>query len=400
MVYRFAIKWKAETTLKEGMKMPWEERTVERMREEFVNAAKSCSNLSRLCWEYNISRPTAYKWLKRSAEGESLSDRSHKPHTVPKKTGEEVEQAILEVRRENPGWGGKTIRKVLLNSGLEELPSARTCSNILKRSGCISEEESQKRKAFLRFEKESCNEMWQTDFKGDFKLGDGSRCYPLTIIDDHSRYSIMIDAKPNTLGVKDSFIRAFESFGMPQTILSDNGPQFAGFGGGYNQFEKWLMEHDVLPVHGRIYHPQTQGKIERFHRAMKDELLKHRDFSNLQEADEALQNWREKYNTIRPHRALDMLCPNEVYVPSKRYYTEKAPAYEYDGTYHVIKVNSWGYVRFAQFQMFLSESMRNEYVEFRPCTNEDRFLVCFRNFGIADFDTNTGKLLNRSATRL
>jgi len=133
---------------------------------------------------------------------------------------------------------------------------------------------------------------------------------------------------------------------------------------------------------------------------MKDALLKHRAFSNLREADEALQSWREKYNTIRPHGALGMLCPNEVYEPSKRSFTEKAPVYEYSGAYHVIKANSWGYVRLAGFQTFLSESMRNEYVEFRPCAQEDRFLVCLRNFAIAHFDANTGKLLRRSAFRL
>lgn len=105
-------------------------------------------------------------------------------------------------------------------------------------------------------------------------------------------------------------------------------------------------------------------------------------------------------HTVRPHRALNMLCPHEIYRPGKRCYTEKAPVYEYDGAYHVIKVNSWGYVRFAQFQTFLSESMKNEYVEFRPCGEGDRFLVCFRNFVIAHFDASTGRLLSRSATRL
>ena len=126
----------------------------------------------------------------------------------------------------------------------------------------ISQEESLKHTAFCRFEKEHCNQMWQTDFKGDFLLGDGTRCYPLTILDDHSRFSIRIEPKSSTIGVKESFIQAFEEYGLPDAILSDNGSQFAGFRQGITQFERYLMDLDILPIHGRIRHPQTQGKIE------------------------------------------------------------------------------------------------------------------------------------------
>ena len=284
--------------------MPWEMRTVEKQREAFVEAVSSGKkSIAAVCREFGISRKTGYKWIKRAAEGQRLCDQSRCPHRQPSKTAPEMEAAVLAVRAENPAWGGRTIRAVLEDAGCEKVPSAKTCGNILKRHGMISQEESLKHTAFCRFEKEHCNQMWQTDFKGDFLLGDGTRCYPLTILDDHSRFSIRIEPKSSTIGVKESFIQAFEEYGLPDAILSDNGSQFAGFRQGITQFERYLMDLDILPIHGRIRHPQTQGKIERFHRTMKQEVLRQIP-QNLLEADRLFQYWRWKYNEIRPHEAL------------------------------------------------------------------------------------------------
>ena len=187
---------------------------------------------------------------------------------------------------------------------------------------------------------------------------------------------------------------------MPMSILSDNGAQFAGFRHGYTQFEKWLMNHDILPIHGRIKHPQTQGKIERFHRTMKSELLNHTSFANCSEADKALNEWRLKYNNVRPHQALNMKCPADVYTPSKRVYFDKVSKYDYDGTNHIIKVNSWGYARFDKWQVYLSETMSGEYIEFRPNPLGDSFFACYRNFIIAEFNVNDGSLIHRHISRL
>ena len=187
---------------------------------------------------------------------------------------------------------------------------------------------------------------------------------------------------------------------MPKAVLSDNGSQFAGFRHGFTQFEKFLMNHDILPIHGRAYHPQTQGKIERFHRSMKDELLKYRHFENLDDANDTFREWRYKYNFIRPHEALNMLCPAEVYEKSGREYKEDVPEYDYSGENHVIKVNTWGYVRFAHYQVYISETMINERIEFRHSDDGNSFFACYRNFKIAEFDVHSGKLLNRRISRL
>lgn len=381
--------------------MPWERKSVEEQRKAFVEEAKSCKNFSQLCREYEITRRTGYKWIERAKQNEGFSDKSHARHFIGNKTDEEIENLILSMREDNPEWGGKKIRQILVNQGYEDLPCIKTFNNILKRNGCISLEDSLAHTPYTRFEKERCNDMWQTDFKGEFKMLNGKKCYPLDIIDDHSRYLIKIKPYENTKNVVIStFESAFREYGMPKTVLSDNGAQFAGFRNGYTQFEKWLMNLDILPIHGRIVHPQTQGKIERFHRTLKNELLKHKSFADISEADECLQSWRLKYNNIRPHESLNMQTPADVYIPSNRPYLETIPKYEYGGQYHIIKVNSWGYVRFDKWQVYLSETMANEYIEFRPNPLGDSFIACYRNFQIAEFDTDTGVRLNRNIRRL
>lgn len=381
--------------------MPWKDRTVEELREEFVHAAAGSSrNFSALCREFGITRKTGYKWITRSRGGETMQNRSRRPHSVANRTAPEIEQQIVAIRQSHPGWGARKIAHVL---GETEPcpPCVKTVNNILNRYHCIDKEESLKHMPHTRFEKERCNEMWQADFKGEFRMQDGNYCFPLDIMDDHSRFAIRVEADTHTAGrVIPTFREAFYEYGMPDSILSDNGAQFAGFRQGYTQFEKWLMNHDVLPLHGRIKHPQTQGKIERFHRTMKQELLKHYTPADITDAARALHAWRNSYNCERPHEALGMKCPAAIYVPSARIYCDAVESYTYGGAFHVIKVNSWGYVRFDRFQIYLSETMAGEYIEFRPHRDRDTFVPCYRNFAIGEFDAHTGELLHRRISRL
>ena len=381
--------------------MPWECKTVEDQRREFAQAAMYCKNFSALCREFGITRRTGLKWKERYTACQPLTDRSRKPHTTPTRTPEEVELLILAVRAENPGWGAKTIHRVLERRGCQNLPCVKTVNNILHRYGCISPEESQKRQPYTSFEKERCNVMWQTDFKGEFRMKDNNYCYPLTILDDHSRYSLRIAPRLSTANVViPVFTEVFQQYGMPDSILSDNGTQFAGFRKGYTQFEKWLIDLDILPIHGRIKHPQTQGKIERFHRTMKHELLNHTEIADIEDAQTKFRLWQDKYNNLRPHEALGMKTPGEVYEPSQRQYESKVKEFEYGGEHHVLKVNSWGYVRFNGWQVYLSETMANQYIEFRTSSDGETFAACYRNFKIAEFDTEDGQLIHRSIARL
>ena len=353
--------------------------------------------VSNLCQKYGVSRKTGYKWINRAAEGLQLCDQSRRPHQQPSKTAEDIAQRIIQMRLAHPAWGGKKIRAVLESAGVEGLPSDKTCCNILKRNGLIDPAESAKHTAFQRFERHHCNEMWQTDFKGDFLLGNGVRCYPLTILDDHSRFSIRIEPKDSATGVKESFIAAFEEYGLPNCVLSDNGSQFAGAHRGLSTFERFLMDLDILPIHGRPIHPQTQGKIERFHRSLKQEALRVTP-ANMAEAKGRLENWRWLYNEVRPHHSLGMRTPASVYKPSTRKYYIPKP-YVYEPGVKLIKVNNWGYLRFGSIRLFLSEAMADTQVQIRFDEN-DTFSVIYRNYIIASVDAVEGKLINRHIRRL
>jgi len=378
---------------------------VEELRGEFCARAQRAENFSALCREYGITRKTGYTWVEREERGESLADRSRTPCRQPTKTLPELEAKVVAQRIAHPAWGPKKIRKVLENQGEEGLPCVKTMGNILKRNGCVSPEASAKAKPVQRFEREKCNELWQTDFKGDFALTGGGRCHPLTILDDHSRFLLAGDIKSSPSGAIESFRKAFEEFGVPHSVLSDNGSAFRGLRGGFVAFERWLMEHDVLPIHGRVRHPQTQGKVERIHETMDVELLAGKQFSDLQAVAEAYALWRDEYNFVRPHEALDMRCPGDVYVKSERVYAEQVPAFQYSGEHRVTKVDSWGYARFAGFVSFLSDTFAGQFLEFRanPLGGSDArgsWIACFRSFRIAEFDAHSGQLINRSVRRL
>ncbi len=378
--------------------MPWETKTVKEQRKAFVAAVENHEgSVSALCRVYGISRKTGYKWLKRASEGQPLCDQSRCPHLQPAKTAKETEQLIVDVRTANPAWGGRTIKSVLEAAGYDGIPSAKTCSNILKRNGCIDPLESKKHMPCQRFEREQCNQLWQTDFKGDFLLGDGTRCFPLTILDDHSRYGLRVEPKSSATGVKESFILTFQEYGLPDAILSDNGAQFSGFRGGYTQFERFLMDLDIEPIHGRIMHPQTQGKIERFHRTLKQEALRTTP-KNMAAAERHFREWLWRYNELRPHSALGMKPPASVYQPSNRPYAEPKP-FEYDQGARLAKVNNWGYLRFGPIQVYLSETMKDTRVEIRPADN-DTFLVVYRNYQIAAVDAVNNKLITRRIRKL
>lgn len=378
--------------------MPWKGKTVMDQKESFlVNAQAHEESFTALCRRYGISRKTGYKWLRRAENEEPLTDRSRQPHTSPRKTPEEVERLILTTRDTFPQWGGKKIKNVLESSGYTQIPSAKTCSNILKRNGKISPEESKKHMPCQRFEREECNELWQTDFKGDFLLQDGVRCYPLDILDDHTRFCLLSEPKERATGVKESFEAVFKEYGLPKAILSDNGGQFAGFKKGITQFERYLMDLDIEPIHGRIMHPQTQGKIERFHRTMKEELLS-TPLKDMKAAIKAFAEWRWRYNNLRPHNALGMKTPGEVYRPSSRKY-ETPREYVYATEAKVRKVNNWGYLRFGPVQVYLSETFANTYLEIRP-VEENRFWIIYRNYKIGTVDAITKSLADRTIRRL
>jgi transposase InsO family protein len=230
-----------------------------------------------------------------------------------------VEAAVLAVRAEHPVWGGRKIARVVERDGVGPV-AASTVTGILKRHGVELGQHGGGAHPFIRFEHEAPNDLWQMDFKGHVPLLDG-RLHPLTVLDDHSRFAVALEACADETGatVKALLIKAFRRYGLPWRMAVDNGPPWgdAGHGAGFTKLGVWLVEAGVALSHSRPRHPQTLGKDERFHRSLAAEALG-RPFADLAKAQAALDAWRNVYNLKRPHDALAGGVPIDHYTPSPR----------------------------------------------------------------------------------
>lgn len=381
--------------------MPWKEETVENLRLSFVSEAiqEGC-NFSALCRNYGITRKTGYKWLHRYYEGASMQSKSRAPLHRPRKTPAETEELILSVRTAHPTWGARTILQYLRNKGNTNLPSPSTTTEILKRNGRVSPESSAQHTPYKRFEKDSPNDLWQMDFKGHFALQDGVRCHPLTIKDDHSRALLCLDAYDNErwASVKSSLDRVFNEFGLPMAILCDNGAPWGDSHQGYTPFEIWMMQLDILPIHGRPLHPQTQGKEERFHRTLNEDVIKRTPLRDLTHAQQVFDAYRIEFNTERPHGALGLDVPAKHYKPSLRSVPAAVKEPEYDSGTTLRKVNCKGYVSIQNHRYYLSESFVGKYLELVPC-GEQQVALCYGDFSVAKIDLNEQLFVSRKIYR-
>ena len=384
--------------------MPWEERTVSQMREEFVKEVLAQrKSKSELCREYNISRVTGDKWLKRYAAGECLEDRSRKPKSTPFKTPEATEKVILEYREDHPAIGAVKIRKILENEGYKDLPSTKTVHNILVRNGKVTKEASQAATPYQSFQKEEPNDMWQADYKGHFAMESGERCHPLNIIDDCSRYNLCSEAQRSETfaEIQPVMIRLFETYGLPKILLCDNGnPWGTQQSPGFTHFEVWLMELGILTIHGRPRHPQTQGKDESFNRAMTKELLKYAVIRDMADAQRQFDQYREFYNNIRPHHALELDTPSQHYVRSSREYPSQISRWEYPEGAEIRRVKSTGYFNWDGQGYYLSEALGGKEIMIQKSRTENCIKIIFREFQIAKIDTEQRGFLFRRAYRL
>lgn len=370
--------------------MAWNERTVEIMREEFVKRvlAQEASKAA-LCREYGISRPTGDKWIERFQDGQTMADRSRAPLSCPGKTEGDIEAKIVQIRKLYPALGAVKLRKIMAEAGYTDLPCTRTFNNIFQRNGLIQKEERRAATPCQRFEKALPNEMWQADFKGDFRMEDGYRCHPLNIIDDCSRFNLCIEALTNeTLNaVKPVIERLFREYGLPFSFLCDNGnPWGTAQSLGYSRFEVWLMELGVLTLHGRPRHPQTQGKEERFNRSFTRECLRGKVFSNKNHAQDCFNEYRTFYNEVRPHFALNLDVPAAHYKASSRKMPEQIEVWEYPSEYQLCKVKDTGYFNFKGQGFFLSEAFGGKTIAIRESHLPGQITLVFRQFKIGRID--------------
>jgi transposase InsO family protein len=364
-------------------------------REAFVGlAVQEGVGFAELCRRFGISRKTGYKWLGRyqAAGVIALADRSRRPYHSPGRTSLAVERAVLAVRAEHPAWGGRKIRRVLQNRGQPDAPAASTITAILHRHGLIDEAESAPRHRWQRFEHPHPNDLWQMDFKGHFATGCG-RCHPLTVLDDHSRYCLGLQACDNERGitVQTRLTSIFRRYGLPRRMLMDNGSPWAGDETRpWAPLTVWMLRLGIGVSHGRPYHPQTQGKDERFHRTLQAELLNSNHFDDLAHCQRSFDRWRPTYNQRRPHEALDLDTPASRYAPSPRSYPETLPAIEY-GPGDLVRRVQYGGAIHVRGQVFrISKAFRGYPIGLRPTATDGVWDVYFCRQRVAWIDQRTG----------
>jgi transposase InsO family protein len=373
--------------------MPWQECTTMSIRREFVLLAEQPqSNVRELCRRYGISPKTAYKWLLRYREqgDPGLEDRSRRPLHSPGRSSADLEQEVVRLHHQFPFWGARKLLP-LLPDGMKR-PHHSTIDAILHRHDChvrYHAEEAQA-PATRRFEHEQPNELWQIDFKGHFHLSDrrSPRCHPLTVLDDHSRFALCLEGcEGERLElVRPKLIQVFRRYGLPRRITADNGPPWgSNIEGGLSTLEVWLMRLGIEVSHSRPHHPQTQGKLERFHQTLKRELL-HRTFSDLGHCQQELDDWRNQYNLLRPHEALGQLPPISRYQPSLRSYPEELPEIDYEPGDRVFRVTGTGQIRLEGKSRFVGGGLLGERVAIRPSSVDGVYDVIFIHKTIHQID--------------
>ncbi len=371
--------------------MPWEEVSVMSQRKEFVNLARGEeANMRELCRRFGISPTTGYKWLDRFGVGgeAGLADLPRHPHHSPGRTGPEIEEMVLKVRDAHPAWGGRKLRAWLSARGHELLPSPSTITAILGRHGRIDPSESAKHRAWQRFEHPEPNQLWQMDFKGHFPLREG-RCHPLTVLDDHSRFSLGLEAcgDERTQTVQRRLTRIFRRFGLPERMVMDNGaPWGRDADHRHTPLTVWLLRLGISVSHGRPYHPQTQGKDERFHRTLKAEVLRGDPFRDMKHCQEAFDTWREVYNLERPHQALGMATPASRYHVSCQPFPEQLPPVEYGPQDQVRKVQDQGRFTWKGRNVKISTAFKGLPVAVRPTCTDGIWDVFFMTNKLCQID--------------
>jgi len=346
--------------------MPWKEHRTVNLRKEFILAATSPgANVAELCREYEISRKTGYKWLDRYRTGgePGLDDRSKRPRNVSGIDGEVVLR-IIELRRGHPGWGAKKLRQLLVREGGDRIPSAKTVARILDRAG-----EPRVRKVRRRFRlvtrehqevaAKAPNDAWTVDFKGWWRTRDRKRFEPLTVRDAFSRYVLCLEMLGSTRGeeVKVAFEKLFERNGLPGVIRVDNGAPFACTKalGGFSRLSAWWTSLGIRVSFSRPAHPQDNGAHERMHLDVAAEL-EASPADNLDVQQRAADRWRQTFNHIRPHEALAMRSPAELYVRSPRPFRGVLSP-QYPRSHAVRRVTKSGCVHYLGKTIFVSESL-------------------------------------------
>ncbi len=365
--------------------MPWKRTDPVNEREGFVALVRAGGfSLSELCEAYGISRMTGYRLLARyAAEGPAgLADRSRRPHHSPRATAAAVVEALVAERRRHPRWGPKKLLRRLARARPGwVLPAKSTASRILKREGLVLARPRRRRgdAAFPRgLGAEAPNALWTADHKGQFRLRDGQLCYPLTIVDAFSRYLLRVEACGSTsvAEARPIFEASFREFGLPERLLSDNGPPF-GSGGlcGLSRLTVWWLKLGIRVERITRGHPEDNGAHERMHRELKAAATRPPE-RHARAQQRRLDAFRREYNEERPHEGIGQTLPAELYHPSGRPYTGATPGLDYPIHWLRRQVRSGGTIKWRSQVIFLSEVLEGEPVGLEEI-EDDRWIVYF-----------------------
>lgn len=353
--------------------MPWLETNPMDQRMRFLEDVRLARlSMTELCAHFQISRKTGYKWIAREAEEgrRGLADRSRAPHHCPHKISDEMATLLCEFRIQHDDWGARKLLTVLQrrHPRRHDWPAPSTVADLLQREGLVRR--NRRRRARVEhpgaahMQTEAPNDCWTTDFKGEFRTGDGIYCYPLTIADLHARFLLDCHGRYSTKTVTawPVFEAAFREYGLPWVMRSDNGPPFATTSiHGLSKLSVWWMRLGIR--HDRITPgtPSENGAHERMHRTLKRRAIRPAR-ATMGAQQRAFNAFRTEFNEERPHESLGMATPASVYTPSPRPYPARLPVPEYPGHFTVKKITTGGTFRFGNRVLYLANALTDELV--------------------------------------
>lgn len=382
--------------------MPWKETHVMdqkiKMISNWLSGEYSIIELSRI---YEVSRKTLYKWIERyEADQETgLQERSRKPLRMPSSTPPDVVARILASKTQHAHWGSRKVLAWLRNHYPDRTwPAASTTSEILKRHGLVKTRHKRHHTAPYSEPFLNCNqpnEVWCADFKGQFRLGEGTLCYPLTLSDSYSRYLLGCWglAHPNYIQTRSNLEAAFREYGLPSAIRTDNGVPFASVAlGGLSSLAIWLIKLGIRPERIEKSHPEQNGRHERMHRTLKAEAISppRKTFSEQQRA---FDRFRHEYNYDRPHEALGQKTPGSIYLKSSVSYPVKLSEVNYEGNVTVRRVKANGAIKWKNSELYLSGTLAGEPVGLKQIDNQ-AWQIYFSFYPLGILDEKTQKILS------
>ena len=382
--------------------MPWQETDIIEQRHQFITAwLTKRYSVASLCQSFQISRKTGHKWINRfKHEGmNNLADRLRAPHHQARQTPVSIVQVLIDTKLAFPDWGPRKVTAYLKQTyPHRRWPVHSTVHHILEQQGLVKPRGNRRYKAPARTaplaHATAANVVWSVDFKGDFRLGDGVRCYPLTVIDNYSRYLLACKGLRSTraIPVIQLFEHLFHELGLPEYVRSDNGCPFASTRlGGLSRFSLWLLKSGVTPERIKPGKPQENGRLERFHRSLKAAVCAPPK-GNLSAQQRAFNRYRLEYNQYRPHEALDDATPSSYYAQSPRRYTGQVHEFDYPSHFDTRKVRADGNIKWHQVPIYVANLLAGEYIGLEPI-DDGCWMVYLSNMKLGILDERNKKII-------